>query len=85
MNLKNQEEKIHQTRQQIWLQNQYLTTLKEQQAAIFAATPETKKRTGARITEAEGQLSQLADQLARQTAPWWPASMPLAIPGFRKF
>jgi len=68
MNLKDQEQQIHQTRQRIWLHNQYLTTLNEQQACIFAATPATHRRCQQRIAETRALLSQEADQLARQTA-----------------
>lgn len=67
MNLKDQQQQIEQTRQRIWLQTQYLTTLAEQEAGIFAATPETKKRTANRIAAARALLDQEAGRLAQQT------------------
>lgn len=67
MNLKDQEKRIAQTSQRIWLHNQVLTTLKEQQASIFAATPATRHRSQLRIAETVALLGRDADRLERQT------------------
>ena len=67
MNIKERQTQIKATKHRIWLHSQYLTTLTEQQTALYAATPETRDRTAARITATKACLETEAQQLMDQT------------------
>ena len=67
MNIKDRQAQIKATEHRIWLHSQYLTTLGEQKAALYAATPATRRRTEARIDATKAGLETEAARLLDQT------------------